>query len=182
MLSGIAVAVLMLAVTGALGGFRAQPDGPANAKPGTVVHQGLFDVQITDARAGRMKLDEFDPVKNLLLVRMRVTDLGDRSYGISTFMGGVVAESKPGTYISADFMGSEGYVDGGKTSTIHPRLPVTLQLVWPLGNASPRTVTLALREWSYGQGFTTDEFYWSVTKQSPIKAKMTIPVRQGATS
>lgn len=181
-LSGIAVAVLMLAVCGVLGGFRAQSGGPANAKPGTVVHQGLFDVQITDARAGRIQLDEFTPAKNLLLVRMRVTDLGDQSYGISTFMGGIGGEVKPGTYATADFMASEGYIGPWVTSMIHPRLPLTVQLVWPLGNAFPRTATLALRKWDYRQGFTDDEFHWDVSKQSPIKAKVTLPVRQGATS
>jgi hypothetical protein len=43
-------------------------------------------------------------------------------------------------------------------------------------------VTVALRKWEYGQSFTTDTFYWSVTKQSPIMAKVSVPVRTGATS
>lgn len=182
MLSGLGAVVVMLAVVGALGGFRPKPGGPGTAKPGTVVHQGLFDVQVTNARAGRLKLSEFDPLKNLLLVRMRVTDLGDRSYGITSFMDGVAAEFTPGRFSPADFIGSQGYVSGGQTSTIHPRLPVTIQLVWPLGDTTPSTLTLALREWTYGQSFTTDEFYWSVDKTAPIKTRVTLPVRQGATS
>lgn len=182
MLTGIAAAVVMLAVVGVLGGFRAQPGGPVRVTPGRVVDLGLFKVQITDARAGPIKLHSFDPAKNLLLVRMRVTNVGDKSYGMSSFTDGVVAEPRPGKYVSPDFMDSAGYIDGGMTSSIHPRLPITVQLVWPLGNASPRTVTLALRQWTYGQSFTTDEFYWSVDKQAPFNAKVTLPVRQGATS
>jgi hypothetical protein len=181
-LTGVGVAVLMLAVAGVLGGFRSQPSGPETAGPGAVVQQGLFDVQVTDARAGRMKLSTYDPVRNLLLVRMRVTDLGKQSYGISTFLSGVVAEPKPGTYLAPDLLGSEGYIEGQVTSTLHPRIPITVQLVWPLGDANPQRVTLALREWSYGQSFTSDEYYWSTGKSSPVKAKVTLPVRRGATS
>jgi hypothetical protein len=177
------VVVVLLAVAGVFGGFRARPNGPAAARPGSTVDQGLFDVQIMDARAGRMKLSSFDPLRNLLLVRMRVTNLGDRSFGVSSFLDGVAAESKPGTYLQPDFMGSEGDIDGQATSSLHPRLPITVQLVWPLGDATaPRTATLALRQWDYGQSFTSDTFYWSVTKQSPIKAKVAVPVRAGATS
>lgn len=182
MLSGIAVTAVALAAAGVLGGFGAQPGGPDLAKAGTVVHQGLFDVRVTDARAGRIRLGPYDPIRNLLLVRMRVQNLGKQSYGVSTFMDGVVAEPKPGKYLQADFLGSEGYIDGQKTSTLHPRMPVTVQLVWPLGDASPRSVTLALRAWQYGQSFTTDEYYWSAGKGAPIKATVTLPVREGATS
>lgn len=181
-LSGVAVAVVMLAVAGVLGGFRARPGGPETAKAGALVHQGLFDVRVTDARAGRMRLSTFEPIRNLLLVRMRVANLGKQSYGITTFMDGVAAEPKPGTYLRPDFMGSDAYIGGQKTSTLHPGLPVTVQLVWPLGDASPRSVTLALRTWTYGQSFTTDEYYWSAGKSAPVKATVTLPVREGATS
>jgi len=182
-LAVMGVMAVLLAVAGVFGGFRAQAGGPVAVKAGSTVDQGLFHVQVMDARAGRMKLSSFDPLRNLLLVRMRVTNTGDKTFGISSFLDGVAAESKPGTYLQPDFIASEGDIDGQVTSSIHPRLPVTVQLVWPLGNATaPRTATLALRQWDYGQSFTTDSFYWSVTKQSPIKAKVTVPVRMGATS
>ncbi|MGH3380370.1 MAG: hypothetical protein ACRDP6_37110 [Actinoallomurus sp.] len=182
-LAVMGVLAVLLAVAGVFGGFRAQAGGPVAVKAGSTVDQGLFHVQVMDARSGRMKLSSFDPLRNLLLVRMRVTNTGDKSFGISSFLDGVAAESKPGTYLQPDFTASEGDIDGQVTSSIHPRLPVTVQLVWPLGNATaPRTVTLALRQWDYGQSFTSDTFYWSVTKQSPIKAKVAVPVRMGATS
>ena len=182
-LAVMGVLAVLLAVAGVFGGFRARPSGPIAAKPGSTVDQGLFHVQVMDARAGRMKLSSFDPLRNLLLIRVRVTNLGDQSYGVSSFFDGVAAEPKPGTYLQPDFTGSEGDIDGQVTSTIHPHLPVTVQLAWPLGDATaPRTVTLALREWDYGQSFTSDTFYWSVTKQSPITAKVAVPVRMGATS
>lgn len=164
-------------------GLRAQPNGPVQSVAGRTVNQGLFDIQILDARSGRMKLSSFDPVANLLIVRMRVTDLGDKSYGVGSFVEGITAEPKPGKYAEPDLMDTQGDVNGQVTSEIHPRLPVVVQVVWKLGNATaPRTLTVALRLWEYGQSFTTDEFYWSVTKQSPIKAEVKVPVRLGATS
>jgi hypothetical protein len=179
----VAALVLLTAVLWVAGGLRAQPGGPVAAGPGRVVGQGLFDVQVMDARAGRMKINTFDPPANLLVVRMRVTNLGKESYGISSFLNGVAAEPQHGKYLAADLMRSQGYARDQVTSYIHPRLPMTVQLVWPLGDATtPRTATLALRRWEYGQSFTTDTFYWSVTKQSPIAAEVAVPVRAGATS
>jgi hypothetical protein len=179
----LAALVVLTAVLWAVGGLKAQPGGPVEAKAGRVVGQGLFNVQIMDARAGRMKISSFDPPANLLVVRMRVTNLGDQSYGISSFLDGIAAEPQHGKYVTADLMRSQGYAVDQVTSSIHPRLPVTVQLVWTLGNATPpRTATLALRTWEYGQSFTTDTFYWSVTKQSPIAAEVAVPVRTGATS
>jgi hypothetical protein len=175
---------LLVVVTGMFGGLRGQDNGPQQAKPGTTVDQGLFDVQVMDARAGRMKLGEFDPLANLLVVRMRVTNRGDRSYGISSFLWGLAAEPRRGSYVQPDLMRSQADIQGDVTTSIDPRLPVVVQVAWPLGDATapPSAVTLALRQWEYGQSFTTDVFYWSVTKQSPIKGKVTVPVRMGATS
>ena len=183
LLSVVGVLAVPIALAGAFGGLRAQPSSPARATVGSTVDQGLFNVQILDARAGRIKRHTFDPATNMLIVRMRVTDLGDRTFGMSSFLGGIAAESKPGTYVAADSMRSDGDIEGNATSSIHPRLPLVVQVVWPLpDNAAPRTVTIALRKWEYGQSFTTDTFYWSVTKQSPITTKVAVPVHTGVTS
>lgn len=183
LLAILAALVVLTAVIWLAGGLKARPSGPTAAEPGRVVDQGLFDVQVMDVRAGRMKLHEFDPEANLLIARLRVTNLGDQSYGIGSFIHGVVAEPKPGKYAEADLMRSEGDINGEETSSIHPRLPITVQVVWVLGNAAaPPKVTVALRTWEYGQSFTSDTIYWNVTKQSPIKAEISVPVRQGATS
>ena len=174
---------ILVAVTGVFGGLREQDSGPYQAKPGATVDQGVFDVQVLDVRAGHMKLHEFDQAANLLIARMRVTNRGDQSYGVGSFVHGIAAEPKSGTYAEADVMRSEGVINGEETGSIHPRLPVIVQVVWALGNAAaPPKVTVALRTWEYGQSFTTDTLYWSVTKQSPITAKVSFPVRQRATS
>ena len=183
MLAILGALALLVAVAGVFGGLRGQASGPQQAKPGSTIDQGLFDVQLMDVRAGRMKLHEFDPEANLLIARLRVTNRGDESYGIGSFIHGVAAEPKPGKYAEADLMRSEGEINGEETSSIHPRLPIIVQVVWVLGDsAAPPDVTVALRTWEYGQSFTTDEFYWSVTTQSPVKAEVSAPVRQGATS
>ncbi len=175
--------VVVVSLTWVTGGLAAKPHGIPVVGVGRTVDQGLFAVQVLDARTGRMRMHRFDPEKNLLVVRMRVTDQGDRSFGIPSFLGGMTAEPRPGKYADPDIMGSEGDVQGHDTSTIHPRLPVVVQVRWPLPDGtSPRSVTLAFRTWNYGQGFTDDTFYWSVTKQSPITAKVSLPVRTGATS
>ncbi len=174
--------VVLIAVTWAAGGLRARRGGPAAVRAGKTVGQGLFDVQVMDARAGRMKINPFDPLANLLVVRMRVTNLGEQTYGVSTFLGGVAVEPRRGRYLEADLVRSRGDIQGQATSSIHPRLPVVVQIVWPLGDAVPRTATVALRKWDYGQGFTTNTFYWSVAKNSPVTAEVSMPVRAGATS
>jgi hypothetical protein len=175
--------VVLVAVTWAFGGLRTRPSGPERLRAGSTVNQGLFDVQILDARAGKMKSDSFEPATNQLVVRMRVTDLGDQSYGITTFTDGIAAEPKPGTFVAPDLMKSNGVVKGYDTSTIHPRLPVIVELVWPLPEAKTLdSVTVALRQWSHGQSFTTDTIDWTVGKDSPIQAEVSVPVRTGATS
>jgi hypothetical protein len=183
LLAVLGVLALLIAVAGVFGGLKAQNSGPQRATAGKTVDQGLFDVQIMDARAGRMRLSSFDPISNLLLVRMRVTNQGKQTYGVSTFLDGIAAEPKPHRYVAADLMKSEGDAAGEETSSLHPHLPVIVQAVWPLPEGTtPSSVTVALREWDYGQSFTTDTIYWSVTKQSPIQAEVSVPVRAGATS
>jgi hypothetical protein len=183
LVSVVIVLVVATAVAWATGGLRAKPSATAMVGPGKVVDQGLFKVRVLDARAGVMKVHSFDTPANLLVVRMQVTDLGKESYGISSFLGGVVAEPKPGTYVNPELMLSDGDIQGNLTSFIHPDLPVLLQVRWklPKGN-SPRSVTVALRKWTYGQGFTDDAFNWMVDRDSPMTAKVTVPVRVGATS
>lgn len=183
LLGVLGVIAVLIAVAGMFGGLKAQPTGPTKTSAGHTVNQGPFDVQIMDARSGRIKLGEFDDPANLLIVRMRVTDLGDQSYGVDSFIHGIDAEPRPGAYVAPDVMNSEGLIDGEATSEIHPRLPVVLQVVWTLGKAAaPSHLAVALRTWTYDQSFTTDEIYWSVTKQSPVKAEVSVPVRLGATS
>lgn len=181
---GVVVALaVVVALTWVTGGLAAKPHTVPVLGPGRTVDQGLFAVQVLDARAGRMRTHEFDPEKNLLVVRVRVTDQGERSYGVSSFAGGVAAEPHLGAYAEPDPMRSEGDVQGHDTSTIHPRLPVVVQLRWPLPRtAAPSSVTLVLRAWDHGQSFTDDTFSWSVGKRSPIRAKVTVPVRTGATA
>jgi hypothetical protein len=130
-----------------------------------------------------MKASSFDAPSNTLVVRMLVDDRTHDSYGIGTFLGGVAAEPKPKSFAEPDSMKSEGDVQGNDTSTIHPRLPVVVQVRWSLPEGTtPKSATIAFRTWAYGQGFTEDTFYWSVTKQSPLTATVTVPVRAGATS
>jgi hypothetical protein len=75
----LVVSVAAILSAWSAGGLRTRPHGVPMVRPGGTVDQGVFAVQVLDARAGHMKIHSFDPVKNLLVVRMRVTDKGDRS-------------------------------------------------------------------------------------------------------
>lgn len=182
-MSVVIVLVVAAVAAWATGGLRAKPSAIAKVEPGRVVDQDLFKVRVIDARAGRMKVHSFDDPSNLLVVRMQVTDTGKESYGIGRFLDGLVAEPKPGTYVDAEDTLSDGDIQGNLTSTIHPRLPVMLQVRWKLpDDTTLRSVTLALRQWTYVQGFTDETFSWDAGKDAPIIAKVTVPVRAGATS
>jgi hypothetical protein len=183
LLSVVGVLTVTIALAGAFGGLGARPSGPDVVSPGATVDQGLFKVQVLDARSGRFKIGAFGKADNKLIVRTRVTNTGDRSWGVGSFLSGLVAEPKPGKYVQADLMQSNGDLLGGTTTEIHPRLPVVVQLVWPLPETTtPRSVTLALRAWQHGQAFSSNEISWSVTSTSPVTATVTLPVRPGATS
>lgn len=177
------VVAVLVAVIGLLGGLGTRSGDPRRVGPGATVDQGLFRVQVLDARAGRITPSSFEPARNVLIARLRVTDLGDRSWGVSTFLNGVVAEPKPGHQVSADPMGSMGEIGNADTTEIHPRLPVVVEALWPLPDGTaPRSVTIALRQWHYGQSFTSDTFDWTVGKASRLAARAVLPVRTGATS
>jgi hypothetical protein len=175
----LGVAALVIGVTAAFGGLRAAPGGPAKGTPGRPIDQGPFTVTVQNARTADVK--QFSgPPKHSLVVTMRVLNTSAKSLGIISLLSGVVAEPKPGRYVDADTMDSTGVIAGAKTSYIHPRLPIDVQLVWALpANTTPPAVTLAFRKWAYGQSFTTDTFDWTVTKQSPFTAKVTLPVQAG---
>lgn len=177
----LAVIAVLVAVAGAFGGLRKRPM-PVKAAPGKTIDQGLYKVQVLDARSGKFAVSSFEKPANKLVVRMRVTNVGDESHGVSIFLEGIVVQVN-GRRLQADFMGSNGQLPGGSTSYIHPHLPVTVQAVWPLpdGLALP-SVTVGLRKWTYGQGFTNDSFSWTVTSKDPIVTTVTVPVRSGATS
>ncbi|GAA4609557.1 hypothetical protein GCM10023195_38680 [Actinoallomurus liliacearum] len=178
----IGVPVVVIGVTAAFGGLRAAPTGPAKTAVGRPIDQGPFTVTALNARTADVK--QFSgPPKHSLIVTARVVNTSAKSWGIVTFLGGVVAEPKPGRYADADPMDSIGMISGAKTSDLHPRLPLDVQLVWALpAGTNPGDVTLAFRKWTYGQSFTNDTFDWTVTKQSPFTAKVTLPVRAGARS
>lgn len=175
--------VILIAVIGAFGGLGTRSTAPPRIAPGTDVDQRLFTVRVLDARAGRIKLRPYSPLKNVLIVRARVTNDGDHSFGIVNFISGVVAEPRPGNQVEPDLMDSRGSIGGQGTTEIHPRLPMDVELVWPLPDgAAPRSVTLALRQWKYSQSFTTDTFAWTVGRTSPVAARVVVPVRTGATA
>jgi hypothetical protein len=176
------VLAVLIGVTAVFGGLRGRPNGPAKATAGHTIDQGLFKVEALSAHLQQIR--QFSgPAKNALVMTAHVTNLDHKSRGVSDFLDGVAAEPQPGRYASADPGESTGRIAGSDTTEIHPGMPIDVQVVWTLPDrAAPRSVTVAFRQWSYGQSFTTDVFEWSVTKTSPVTAKVTLPVRAGARS
>jgi hypothetical protein len=185
LLATVGVIVLLglaVGVTAVAGGLRREPDGPMKAGPGRPVDLGLFKVVPLDAQMTAIK--QFSgPPKNAVAVRARVTNLGDRSWGITSFLDSVAAKTRSGRFAGADQMDSTGQITGDKTDQIHPRMPIDVRIVWTLPkNTTLRNITVVFRQWSYGQSFTTDEFEWTVGKDSPVAAEITFPVLPGARS
>ena len=171
---------LVIAVAAVFGGLRAQPHDPAKGGAGTSFDQGLFTVELLDAGTGHEKSALDNKRTKVLAVRMRVTLKDDTSHAVSEFLDGVMAEPKPGSYVAADTMLTTGLIGGESTSEIHPRMPIEVRAVWKIPETSaPSTVTIALRQWDYRQGFTTPEYYWYAGKSSPYTAKVGLPVRAG---
>lgn len=175
----LGAAALVIGVTAAFGGLRAAPSGPAKVAVGRPIDQGPFTVTVLSVRTTEVK--QFaGPAQHTLVITARVVNTSAKSLGIVSLLDGVAAEPKPGRYVDADLMASIGMIAGAKTSDLHPRLPLDVQLDWDLpANTTPPAVTLAFRQWTYGQSFSSDVFDWTVTKQSPITAKVTLPVRAG---
>lgn len=175
----LAVLGLATGVTAALGGLRREPSGPARTGPGQPVDVSLFKVVPLDARMTTIR-EYGGPPKNAVTVRAQVTDLGDRSWGITSFLDGVSAEPRPGRLADPDGLESTGVIAGEQTAEIHPRMPIEVRMVWTLPKGlSLRNLTVVFRQWSYGQSFTSDEFEWTIGHGSPVAAEVTFPVRPG---
>lgn len=175
----LAVLGLAVGVTAALGGLRGESSGPVKTGPGHLVDVSLFKVVPLDARMTTVR--QFGgPPKNAVTMRAHVTNVGDRSFSVGSFLDGVVAEPKPGRIVRADPMESTGLIAGAETSEIHPGMPIDVRIVWTLPkNTRLTNLTVAFRQWSYGQSFTTDEFEWTTGGGSPLVAEVTFPVRPG---
>lgn len=178
----IAALGLLIGVTAIFGGLRRAPHQSITAGPGRAVNLGLFRVVPLDARMAA--IHQFvGPPKNAVVVRAHVTDLDKQSRPILSFLEGVAAEPSPGRLVDPDDLDSTGQIGGGKTSEIHPGMPVDVQLTWLLPEGRTlRNVTVVFRQWSYGQSFSTDAFEWTVGKASPVAARITLPVRARAAS
>jgi hypothetical protein len=174
----IAALGLAVGVTAALGGLRREPSGPAKTGPGRPVDVSLFKVVPLDARM--TEIHEFGgPPKNAVVVRARVTDLGDKSWGLSSFLDGVSAKVT-GRLVGPGPLDSTGVIAGEQTAEIHPRMPIEVRLVWRLPKGlTLRNLTVVFRQWSYGQSFTSDEFEWTIVHDSPVVAEVTFPVKPG---
>lgn len=168
---------LSIAVTAAFGGLRGRSHAPAKGGAGRSFDQGLFTVEVIDARTGHEKAGLGKRAK-VLAVRMRVTLKDDRSHAVSEFLEGVMAEPKSGSYVAADNELTTGLIGGQKTSELHPRLPAEVRAVWKIPEtATPSTVTVALRQWEHKQGFINAEYYWYAGKDSRYTAKIGTSVR-----
>ncbi|MCO5996140.1 hypothetical protein [Actinoallomurus rhizosphaericola] len=171
---------LVIAVVAVFGGLRAQSHAPAKGGPGKTFDQGLFTVDVLDARTGHDKNAFGGGRTKVLAVRMRVAVKDVRSHSVFEFLEGVMAEPKPGSYVAADNELTTGLIGGQKTSEIHPRLPIEVRAVWKIPETSaPTTVTVALRQWVYKHGFFDSAYYWYAGKDSSYAAKVGVSVQAG---
>lgn len=170
------VLIVLTGVLWATGGLRSQPNGPVAVKPGVAIDQGRFTVQVLDARIAQVKPPLGDKTVSALLVRLRVANKGkDSAYVGGDLKDGLVGEPRPGTYLEPSDV--TGTAAGGKATYVYPGLPIDAEAMWELKpGTAPRQITIALRQWQFGPGFTDLTKHWSVDKGAPMKAKVTLPV------
>lgn len=167
---------MVTAVLWATGGLNGRPTGPEKVAAGRPIDQGRFVVTLQSARIRQEKESFSDKQKRLLVVRMHITSHDKESASLSVqFMTGFTGVPKPGTYLEPDDI--TGLTAGGDTGDVHPGLPIDAEAIWELPPGdNPRQITVALRQWEFGHGFTILEEHWSATRSSPIMATVTLPV------
>jgi hypothetical protein len=174
---------IFTAVSWATGGLRAASSSAPAEPAKTWIDQERFRVQVLGARAGVMEAGLAAKKQNTLLVRMLVTNMADESATSLEFGRGITAQSGPGRPANR-VEDSEIVVAGGREGYFHPRIPVQVDLIWPLPNdiKLPR-VTISLRRWEYVENpFSGADPYWAMHKDAPTVATVTLPVQHGATS
>lgn len=168
--------MLLTAVLGVTGGLKSRPTGPEKATPGHAIDQGRFTVTVVNARITEETESFTGKRKRFLVVRMHITNHDKETVSLSTDFGsGFAGVPKPGVYLPPDDIA--GLTAGGQTTDVNPGLPVDADAKWELqaGN-TPRQMTVALRQWDYGSGFTDLTKRWTTSKESPIMATVTLPV------
>jgi hypothetical protein len=178
--AGAGALLLLTAVLWVVGGLKATADGPRQVKPGVAVDQGRFTVTVESARVGQVKEKLGSGRVSALIVRLNVVNNDKETASLSGDLGaGFAGEPRPGTYLEpTDIIGLAG---GARTSVetgaVQPGLPVEAEAVWELKPGSaPEQITVALRRWEYGSGFTDLQKRWKVDKQAPMTARVTLAV------
>lgn len=168
--------VLLTAVLGATGGLKSQPTAPEKVAPGKAIDQGRFTVTVVNARITAETESFTKKQKRFLVVRVHITNHDKETTSLGTdFNSGFAGVPKPGVFLPPDDI--VGLTAGGQTSDVNPGLPVDADAKWELrpGNA-PRQITVALRQWDYGSGFTDLTKRWTTSKEAPVIATVTLPV------
>jgi hypothetical protein len=172
------VAGVLIAVTWATGGLRAQTAAPNQVGPGATIDQGRFSVKVIGAQTGSAKVGFEDTARPVLVVRMRVTNTGKDTVGMSgiSFDQGVLLRPAP-PYRFPDSVRNDPAK--GNADSLPPRVPRDIDVIWKLSGPAPRQVTLDLREWTRHLQFDHDAYYWIAGKTAATVALVTVPVRQG---
>lgn len=176
-LAAACAAAVLVPVLWVTGGFKETPKEPAE-RPGRPLDLGLFDVTVRDARTGLATANFGSAKERFLIVRMRVVNKGKEteSLGQGGLSDGVSALTKAGKWVRPERV--EGLAAGAKTDVVQPGLPVEASAMWKMGPAdAPRKLTVGLREWKYGHGFTDETFNWTVDREDDtLVGRLTLPV------
>jgi hypothetical protein len=174
--------VLFLAVTWVAGGFDAAARPSIAVKPGAWIDQGRFKLKVLNARAGVLGAG-FSTKKNQLAVRMLVENTSDESATSLELQRAIFASAKPGGPRN-EVTDSTIIVAGGSESYFHPRIPTQIDIFWelPNGTSLPQAIVSVRKSVFQREPVGAAEPFWNLSKNSPVVATVTLPVRQGATS
>jgi hypothetical protein len=183
------VLTVLTAVTWVTGGLHAESASPRIGAPGAAIDQTRFTVRVDSARATTAKVSlEPKPVP-ILAVRMRVTNTGkdtvtleDPTFGFTAgvflgpeVVGGVGWSGKHSRLREPDDVQTNPSV--GTAETVPPRMTRDVAVIWKLTGPAPPQVTVDLRDWDYRLTFDRSEYIWWADQDSPVAAKITVPVR-----
>jgi hypothetical protein len=174
----VAVAGALTATAGVTGGLRGRSSSPTRVAPGKTVDQGLFSVQVRSAHTASAKLLFDNKPGPVLVVRMRVTNIGKDTTTMSSlgfgFASGVFLEPK-----NLEPNDVKNDPAKGTATSLPPRVPRDVDVFWKLTGPQPQRVTIDLRQWTYQIQFDHGGYYWYAGKDAATVAVVTLPVRQG---
>ncbi|MBF8186786.1 hypothetical protein ITP53_13750 [Nonomuraea sp. K274] len=192
-------AVGITALLGGLGEAQVQPDP---LSPGAVLDQGLYETKFVESRVTVQKGEgSWDEDKRFVDMVFDVTNKGDETLQVgsppdkieqaylSTSFAGSLVKITPA--FGKDSVAAYALSKGGETEQLQPGVPSRVLVRYELekNEQPPKQITLDVASFAEEQEFNNDLLAWQMVATESgergylpeIKARVTLPVKKGAT-